>query len=61
MGIYEQGKLLGLDKPLSHEERTYIEEVLRYYNKHSFVHRSLLRLLCAERKANEKESDNHDD
>ncbi|MEC1625497.1 hypothetical protein P9E08_08900 [Bacillus mojavensis] len=61
MDIYKEGARLGLDKPLSNEERSGIEGLLRHYSKHSSVHRALLRLLCAERKSNEGSNDNHDD
>ncbi|MCY7954712.1 hypothetical protein MOB72_08090 [Bacillus licheniformis] len=61
MDIYKEGARLGLDKPLSNEERSDIEGLLRYHNKHSSVHRALLRLLCAERKDNEGDDENHAD
>lgn len=59
MDIYKEGARLGLDRPLSNEERSNIECLVRTYNKHSYVHRSLFRLLCAERKANEGGDANH--
>ncbi|MEX5835821.1 hypothetical protein D070_13565 [Bacillus velezensis] len=61
MDINKEGARLGLDRPLSNEERSDIAGLLRHYSKHSSVHRALLRLLCAERKANEGGDANHGD
>jgi len=52
MDIYKQGEKLGLDSPLTEDERKDIEGLLSLYNKHSSAYRAFLRLLCAERKAN---------
>jgi hypothetical protein len=56
MNIYLEGKAFGWDKPLSEEERKDIESLLQYHNPHSSVHRALVRLLCAEKAANERNS-----
>lgn len=50
---YNQGEKLDLDKPLTEEERKEIEIVMNDYSKNAFVHRAFLRLLCAEKIANE--------
>lgn len=55
--IYEQGRRLGLDKPLTDEERKEIEQLMHQHNKHSLIHRTLLRLLCAEKAANSKDDE----
>lgn len=53
MSIYTEGKAFGWDRPLREEERKDIETLLQYHNPHGSVHRALMRLLCAEKAANE--------
>ncbi|MDT3417123.1 hypothetical protein QO009_003018 [Brevibacillus aydinogluensis] len=53
MSIYTEGKAFGWDRPLKEEERKDIETLLQYHNPHGSVHRALMRLLCAEKAANE--------
>lgn len=54
MSIYSEGKAFGWDRPLREEERKDIETLLPYHNPHGSVHRALMRLLCAEKAANEQ-------